>query len=186
MNKSKNERRSKKYNLIIYNLAGKNILETVIELFNQKLVVSCVENDIRDAYRLNSGDTPDKPKPIIIEFTNSRIKSKILSHAKNLKGTGIYISLDYTSEDYQKKKLLFHHQKLARQQGRTASIRGNSLIIDGTPYDVEELQDDLTRLPRSDSTSSNSSTSKTKTHDLDIEKTQKKTQIVYRGLRSQK
>ncbi|CAH1099209.1 unnamed protein product [Psylliodes chrysocephalus] len=108
-------------------------------MFHEKLNINYDEMDLRDAFRLNSGGNTNKPKPVIIECLTSKLKSEILSQAKLLKGTGIFISLDYTKEDYETKKIIFKHQKLVRSQGRSAQIKGNTLIIEGVTYKVDDL-----------------------------------------------
>ncbi|CAH1176538.1 unnamed protein product [Phaedon cochleariae] len=168
------ERKIKKYNLVIYNLEGENIQQTVVDLLHQKLKINCEANDLRDSYRLNSGGKHNKLHPILIECMNSRLRAQILSEAKKLKGTGIFISPDYTVEDYQKKKLLYQFQKLARGRDQSATIRGNNLVIDGVQYSLDELQQmksvssdvDQSELHRSDSTSSASSASQKRSREL--------------------
>ncbi|CAG9820100.1 unnamed protein product [Phaedon cochleariae] len=133
------ERKAKKYNLIIYNLPGTNPCSLVVKLFRDNLNVNCQEEDFRDVYRFNSTNENKKPGPILVEFVSNILKTKILSEAKKLKNTGIYISLDYTPEDYQRKKVLLAYQKTVRSKGKTASIKGQSLVIEGITYTLDEL-----------------------------------------------
>lgn len=155
------ERKTKKYNLIIYNLEGANPLCAVISLFRDKLNISCDEKDLRDVFRLNSGGSINKPKPIIIECLTSRFKWEVLNKAKLLKGSGIFISIDYIAEDYEQRKFLYSCQKAAREEGSTAVIKNNTLIVNGVSYKIDELSQSMfteeSRI-RQDSSSSTGST----------------------------
>ncbi|CAG9824039.1 unnamed protein product [Phaedon cochleariae] len=133
------ERKAKEYNLIVYNLPGTNPSSEVIKLFRDKLNVNCREEDLSDTYRFNSKSANGKPEPILVEFISNNLKTKVLGEAKKLKNTGIYISLDYTPEDFQIKKALYSYQRTARDKGHTASIKGQTLVIAGVPYTLEAL-----------------------------------------------
>ncbi|CAG9819979.1 unnamed protein product [Phaedon cochleariae] len=134
------EKRTKKYNLVIYNLKGDNPLENVAQLFQDKLNIPCHESELRDAFRLGHSQNKDKPAPILVYFLRNKLKTEVLSNANRLRNTGIYISLDYTTEEYCKKKNLMENQQIAREQGKSAKIKRNSLIIEGVVHRVEQVE----------------------------------------------
>lgn len=134
------ERKIKKYNLVIYGLEDreKQTLENVIKLFQEKLNVKCRKEEIRDVYKI--GKEENKPRPIIVEFVTNYLKIEILKNTKKLKGSGIFICQDYTSEDYQKIKYLNGHLKAARQKNYDAKIRNYTLIVNGEKYSYDDLK----------------------------------------------
>lgn len=136
-----NERKHKKYNLILYGMKEKDNeledIQTVLELFNTKLNVVCSYTDLRDIYRIYTKN--GKIKPILIEFVNYKLKKEIQANAKELKGSGIYISNDYTTEDYKKQKILRAHLKKARLNNKEATIKNNILIINNKKFTYEDL-----------------------------------------------
>ncbi|CAH1163295.1 unnamed protein product [Phaedon cochleariae] len=135
------ERKLKKFNLVIYGLkcGDDDISNDLIELFREKIGIECQERDFRDTYKISSTQENNKEPPILVEFVSNKLKTDILTNAKKLKGTGVYISVDYTSEDYKKKKFLISQQKLSRERGDTANIKGNTLVINGTTWTYEAL-----------------------------------------------
>ena len=69
-----------------------------------------------------------------------KLKLEILSKTKELKGTNIFISIDYTVEEYQKRKVLLHHLKIAKGNNYLAIIKNNVLFVDGEAYTYEDLK----------------------------------------------
>lgn len=138
------ERKLKKFNLIFYGLQEEEeeltIIQNFLDLINDKLNIDCNFSDIRDIYRIGLKETgKDRPRPMVVEFVNYKLKIEILTNAKKLKGTGIFIANDYTSEDYEKHKILITHLKKARINNHHAVIKNNALIINGEKYIYEVL-----------------------------------------------
>lgn len=145
-----NERKSKKYNLIIYGKAEEENLnleiETLLKLIVEILELDCNFNDIRDLYRI--GNRVDgKNRPLAIELINYQLKVEILANAKKLKGTGLYIAKDYIPEDYIKRKVLYEHLKKARENRHEAIIKNNVLIVNGDKFTFEELNNKKEQQP---------------------------------------
>lgn len=135
------EKKTKKYNIVIYGLKGNEneILKDLLIFFNDTLKITCCEKDIRDAYRIGK---PNKEniRPLVVELLTYNLKSQILLNAKQgLKDSGIYIALDYTQEDYKKRKFLHVQLKLAREKGYRATIKNDILTVNGENYKYEEL-----------------------------------------------
>lgn len=136
------ERKSKKYNIIIYGISerqSEDIIEEVFGLFQTRFSLNLNKGEIRDTYRIGQYDE-NKTRPICIEFTSYDLKKVILQKSSCLKGSGIAVSSDYIQEDYLKKKYLISQLKIERSHGRSAQIKGQSLIIDDIQYFYEDLK----------------------------------------------
>lgn len=135
------ELKAKKYNLVIYGLSEEEggEYDLILDLIRSKLELECTAGDIRDIYRV--GRKGKGKRPVVAEFASYKIKTEILTKAKKLKGTDVYISLDYATEDWRKRKFLIEEQKLAREKQYTSFIKNNRLYINGSPYTYEELRD---------------------------------------------
>lgn len=95
------ERRLKKYNLVFYGIRendNKTLISDVLKIINEKLNIKCASQDLRDIYRIGK-NLNDKPRPVIIEVVNYKLKIYVLINSKKLKGTSIYI---YQMITYQK------------------------------------------------------------------------------------
>lgn len=136
------ERKLKKYNLVFYGIKGddSDIEAQIISILNEKLEVICTGDNIRDIYRIGKTEN-ENIRPVVVEFVNYKLKRNILLNASKLKGSEIYVSNDYTTEEYEKRKLLNKHLKLARQKNLNAKIKKNALIVNGEEYMYEDLKD---------------------------------------------
>lgn len=136
------ESQLKKYNLVFYGITEEenriDEIDSIVNLINEKIGVVCRFTDIRDYHRIGQ-KTQDKNRPIVIEFINYQLKVDILKNTKNLKGTRIFISKDYTPEEYGQQKVLRQNLKIARENNFTAQIKKNVLIVNGVTYTYEEL-----------------------------------------------
>lgn len=135
------ERKQKKYNIVIYGIQNKenDLLISTLNTFNNILKVTCTENDIRDIYMIGSSGQ-EKSRPVVVEFVNYRLKTNILKNAGELKNTGIVITQDYTTHDYQDRKFLAKQLKIARQEFPSAKIKKNILIVNDDKYTLDELK----------------------------------------------
>ncbi|CAG9820016.1 unnamed protein product [Phaedon cochleariae] len=141
-----NERKHKKFNLIIYGMKEEEDelrdIECFLDIINNKCKVECKFHDLRDWYRIGSkNQESEKPRPIVVELLYYKQKESILEKASNLKGSGIYISKDFIKEDYISRKILYSNLKIARTNDPEAKITKNKLIVNGTSYTAEELED---------------------------------------------
>lgn len=143
----KNERKSKKYNVIVYGIKENNgsdeleDINTILELINTKLDIDCKFHDIRDLYRIgNSNQNLKNPRPLLVEFIHYKLLQNILENQAYLKSSGISISKDYTPEDYQDRKLLHKYLKLARLNHQEAHIKKNQLYVNNKQFTAEGLR----------------------------------------------
>lgn len=137
------EKKTKKFNIVIYGIKEKNnedILKDIVATFRHKLELTFETQEIRDAYRIGKANGTTI-RPVVVEFTTNKCKSKVLENTNKLKGSGIVISCDYTVEDYNKQKYLVSLLKTERQKGHTAKIKGKGLVINGTYFTYEGLKE---------------------------------------------
>lgn len=136
---------AKKYKLMIYGLEEEekgDLLQDIgncIELFTQKLGLDCRFTDLRNVYRVGK-PIDGHIRPVSIETSSIFLKNDILKHAKKLKGTSIFITPEYTKEDYEERKILRKYLKEAREKKQTAQIRNKKLLVEGREFSVEELK----------------------------------------------
>lgn len=137
------EKKSKKYNLIFYGIEENDTelvdIQYLLEKINNTLKIDCRLGDLRDIFRFGKKGNQDC-RPLLVEFVNCKLKVEILKNATKFKGTKIYVSQDYTTEEYDKQKFLRSQQKVARENGKDAYIKSNALIVNGQKYTYEELK----------------------------------------------
>ncbi|KAG5867974.1 hypothetical protein JTB14_017566 [Gonioctena quinquepunctata] len=141
-----NERKLKKYNLIVYGMQEDEVrdIENFIDIINNRCGVEFKFHDLRDWYRIGeSRQNTGRHRPIVVELIFYKQRESILEKASKLKGSGIYISKDYIREDYNSRKILFAHLKTARNSDPETKIWKNKLIVHGTSYTAEQLENHL-------------------------------------------
>ncbi|KAG5867566.1 hypothetical protein JTB14_027439 [Gonioctena quinquepunctata] len=148
-----NERKQKIYNLIVYGIQEEEDevrdIENFIDIINNRCGVEFKFHDLRDWYRIGKlWQNTGRPRPIVVELIFYKQRESILEKASKLKGSGIYISKDYIREDYNSRKILFAHLKTARNNDPEAEIWKNKLIVHGTSYTVEQLENYPDEIPQ--------------------------------------
>lgn len=138
------ERDSKKYSLVVYGLEEKSDEELIdvtgcLDLINAKLGIDCRFQDIRSFKRLGK-PISGQSRPISIEVNSCYLKRDILNNAIKLKGTNVFISPEYTKEEYEERKILRKHLIEARKDNKEAYIRNKILTIQGEEYSVGDLK----------------------------------------------
>lgn len=142
------ENRLRRNNLIIYGLTEtvketpEQLLETVYELINVKLGVKCenIERWHRLGMRKNSS-----PRPVIIKLIDFRTKTQILSNARKLKGSKIYINEDFSARVRQIRKFLWQHSADVRKNADKVRLRHDTLIVDSVRYSWDEASGTLVK-----------------------------------------
>lgn len=136
------EQKFKKYNLIIYGLEEQEDeiedIQKFLDTVNQNLDIDCRFDDLRDIFRIGK-NTEGKIRPLLVEFVNYKLKIEILHKARLLKGTNIFVSNDYTPEEYRKQKVLRQYMSTVRAENCKAFIQKSKLYIDGREYTYEEV-----------------------------------------------
>ncbi|CAH2000003.1 unnamed protein product [Acanthoscelides obtectus] len=136
------ERQVKKYNVIFYGVkeAGDTVtdLDSILKIFNEKLEVKCSLADFRDIHRIGRKQE-NKIRPVVAEVINYQLKKVSLENSKKLKDSGIYLSLDYTKQDYQQRKILYTNLKVAKSAGLEAKIQNHTLHIGEDIFTSDDL-----------------------------------------------
>ncbi|CAH1118140.1 unnamed protein product [Phaedon cochleariae] len=137
------EKRDKKYSVVLYGLEGpeKDTLSLTVSKI-QSLGVDFQKFEIRDAYRI--GEKKDgRNRPVVVELLGFQLKTEILNRSRTsdqLKKEGIYITSDYTKQEYQKRKLLHGKLKEIRNTGATAKKSRRGVEVNGIEYTFEEFE----------------------------------------------
>jgi hypothetical protein len=138
------EGHSRRNNLVFYNIAEQERenwkqTETLVKkMIEEQMGVQLHENDIERAHRL--GRRRDKSRPIIVKFSNFKVKSEILFRRTTLKGTKIRLDEDFTERVRSIRNKLTDFMFRARKDGRRAYIRFDRLVVDGQQYSLEDLE----------------------------------------------
>lgn len=151
------QRNMKKNSIIIHGYQesdNENTLNTVLMLVNEKLESELVVQEVNNAYRIGIKET-NKIRPIRLELNSYIKRSEIISHSRKLKGTGIYIRGDLTSDDLEELKLLKKHLAQAKKNNIPAKIQNFKLTVNGETYTYQDLKN----LPLSNNDTDNEETS---------------------------
>jgi hypothetical protein len=76
---------------------------------------------------------------IIVRFNWRFDRTRIWENRSSLKGTGVYISEDFSAQTEQSRQKLLPAMKAARAQNAKAHIKGKTLIVDGEKFNQHEL-----------------------------------------------
>ncbi|XP_065678180.1 uncharacterized protein LOC136093163 [Hydra vulgaris] len=103
----------------------------VQQIFNDQLKISniIIERAHRIERRCNAEKIKNKPRTIILKLLNYKDKEKILENAKMLKGTGIFINIDFSFETNKIRRELSEKMKIERNAGKYAIIEYDKLIV---------------------------------------------------------
>nr|CAI5830427.1 unnamed protein product [Callosobruchus analis] len=137
------ERRLKKFSFVVYGLEEEgnqtDDIQSILKILNETLNITCNFGDFRDFYRIGIR-TGESIRPVVVETVSYSLKTAIIANAKHLKGTGIFVTQDYTEADYNKRKILVTRLKEARKSKLNAKIKNNKLIINNVEYSIESLE----------------------------------------------
>lgn len=127
------EDRTRRDNLLFFNIADspdekwEQSEEKVMNVIRGKLALTISSADISRAHRIGTSH-PGKTRPIIVKFSNFKVKEQVLHAKSQLKGSDITISEDFSpSTRHARKKLV----EFARQTSpdEQFSLRYNKLVI---------------------------------------------------------
>lgn len=128
------EREIRRKNLVIKGICDDENEEKIktemkVETMLQKIGVKIDQKtDIDEVRRIGRYQTETK-RPILLKLMKESKRTEILSKAKGLKGTEIWIDQDYPKEVQKERKELIPQLIEARQKGYMAQLRYNKLII---------------------------------------------------------
>ncbi|XP_031334052.1 uncharacterized protein PF11_0207-like [Photinus pyralis] len=139
------EREIKKNNLIIHGvkeMENENELqlkEATRIILREMGINEAVEAEISEIYRIGKPEN-NKTRPVFIKIKNHGLKVQIIKHAKNLRGTEIYISEDYPKHIIETRRTLIPYMKKTRETGHHSYIKYDKLMVNGEEYKLEELE----------------------------------------------
>ncbi|CAG9815039.1 unnamed protein product [Phaedon cochleariae] len=138
------ERKIRKFNLVVYGVKEEQDeigdINNFLNILDTHLDIKANFNDLRDFHRIGKAKE-NINRPVLVELLSYKLKTEIYAKVKKLKGTGIFVSEDYSPEDYAIQKKLRIYLKKARENGQQAFMRNNLLIIEGSSYTVEDLEE---------------------------------------------
>ena len=130
----------KRENLIVYGIEEKqseNCDEVIRTFLKKELKMQNVEKiKFQRVHRLPS---ERKPRPMIIRFMWYADRNRVWEERSKLKKTKLFLSEDFSKEYASRRRTLYPVWKRAKDLGHTASLRGDSLIIDNKKYNINNL-----------------------------------------------
>lgn len=114
----------------------------VADICKKHIKINLVPNDIERAHRIGKRQ-PEKPRPVIVNFSQFKIKEAILSNGFKLKDTPYSVGQDYcfATRTAQRELLRF-----AREHGGPLKLRYKKVVIgkksyhyDATRKEVKEI-----------------------------------------------
>ncbi|VEN35120.1 unnamed protein product, partial [Callosobruchus maculatus] len=120
-------------------------IQSILKILNETLNITCNFGDFRDFYRIGI-PTGETVRPFVVETISYSLKTAIIANAKHLKGTGIFLTQDYTEADYNKRKILVTRLKEARKYKLNAKIKNNKLVINEVEYTIESLEREIPKV----------------------------------------
>lgn len=126
------ERHIRRKNLVIFGVeegekSYHELEEKIIRIINTNFKVQYDSNNFEAIRRIGKKDV--KIRPIIISFSTIGLKLRIQKNGKCLRGTQYYIKEDYPLEVLKKRKELQTQLKIEKDQGKTAFIKYDKLIV---------------------------------------------------------
>ncbi|XP_065658502.1 uncharacterized protein LOC136083018 [Hydra vulgaris] len=97
-------------------------------IFINKLGIS-EEIIVERAYRIGKIKEDKSSRTMIIKLLDFQNKNKILTSAKKLKGTGIFINEDFSNETMEIRKKLWEEVKQLRKEGKYAIIKYDKIFV---------------------------------------------------------
>ncbi|KAF6214140.1 hypothetical protein GE061_008879 [Apolygus lucorum] len=135
---------AKRNNLVIYNMDENEkdrseLLILVRNLFKEVMGIAVESIQLNSVIRLGTVKR-GRTRPVVVAFANNDSKWEVLKATKNLRGSLINISQDYTDTEREKRRKLVAYRKLVSEKGDEAKIKGFYLDIDGKLFTVDALQ----------------------------------------------
>ncbi|KAH9359803.1 hypothetical protein HPB48_015816 [Haemaphysalis longicornis] len=144
------ENRLRKNNLVIYGLpetlteTADGLLKSVVDLISVKLAVKC--DDIERCHRLGAAKGR-KPRPVIIKLLDYRTKLSILTNARKLKGTPVYINEDYSARVRLARRALWQNSEDLRKDAAKYKLKRDTLMIDDVCYMWDNVKNAIIKVP---------------------------------------
>ena len=106
--------------------------EKLQQVFQEKLGLECpieIERAHLTSSRQNNPKNEDNPRTIICNLLRYKDKVKILQKAKKLKGTNIFINVDFSRKTMELRKQLWKEVKARHYKGRVAYLSYRTVVV---------------------------------------------------------
>lgn len=129
------ENQLKRKNIIIEGLIDErsenwNDLELKVQnLFSSNLGLDTKSIEIERVQRLGQHEEGGRPRRVMVSLLRLKDKQQILSSAKKLRESKIYMNEDFSGAVLQRRKELWPKLKAARERGDIATLRYDKLIV---------------------------------------------------------
>lgn len=142
--------KSRKSNVIIEQLNefdNENTLEMINNIFEHALPEQVrAKVDVIRAFRLGPKNTNNNRRKILVELSNSRGKELVLEYARQITlagndGNAYYINEDLPETIRRRKNDIYKYIKYMERRGHTVTRAGDDIVLDGTRFKIDELND---------------------------------------------
>lgn len=129
------ENQHKRNNIIIDGLEeekGENwndVEHKVQKMLSSNLGLDTTKIEVDRAHRVGHYEVGGRPRRVMVRLIRHKDKQQILSSAKKLKGTKIFINEDFSEAVLQRRRELWPKLKAARERGDKATLRYDKLIV---------------------------------------------------------
>ena len=133
------ENQSRRNNIVLHGLneAGRETwqeTEHTVRSAVAQIGIELVDADIERAHRVER--IRGGKRPIVCKLSHYKLKVLILRDAKYFRGTGIFITENFSEKVRREREYMKGHMMEARRQGCNAVLQFNKLIIDGRLWSV--------------------------------------------------
>lgn len=144
------ENQSRRNNLVFRGLSEKqggneswkDCEDLIIDTTRRLLGVKVEANDIERAHRVAGGKFP---RAIVVKFLSFKIREEVFRRKKNLKGSDIVISEDFSQRVIEDRRILLAEMVHARQDHHDAIVTFDKLKVNGIVYRVDENTKQIVR-----------------------------------------
>ncbi|XP_050030536.2 uncharacterized protein [Dermacentor andersoni] len=144
------ENRSRRSNLVIYGVEEqqKESTDMLLEMVEKKILDGILQiktKGIERIHRLGKKKQTDtsRPRPVILKLLDYRDKVSILKHCTMLKGSGFYISEDFSRSIREIRKKLWDRTKEYRDRQERVSLVYDKVRINGELFAWDSDHEDL-------------------------------------------
>lgn len=101
----------------------------VRDILSSKLGLDDSEMEIERAHRIGQYQEGGKPRKVVVKLLRLKDKQTIMSSAKRLKGTNIFINEDFSEALQLRRRELLPKLRAARDRGERAFLKYDKLVI---------------------------------------------------------
>ncbi|XP_070390823.1 uncharacterized protein [Dermacentor albipictus] len=151
------ENRSRRSNLVIYGVEEqqKESTDMLLEFVEKKILDGILQiktKGIERIHRLGKKKQTDtsRPRPVILKLLDCRDKVSILKHCTKLKGSGFYISKDFSRSTREIRKKLWDRTKEYRRRQERVSLVYDKVRVNGQLFAWDSDHEDLVAVQKNE------------------------------------